>query len=61
MGRRAGYTYDTEEYTVTVAVTRSAGKITATPTITNKAGATVTAMAFANSYTTPDLQPEVSS
>ena len=52
-GQVAGYTYDNEVYTVTVDVTSNAGKITATPTIKNKAGATVTAMTFANTYTVP--------
>jgi pilin isopeptide linkage protein len=53
-GSASGYTYDSTVYHMTVVVTESGGKLSATRTITNAAGVTQTGLVFTNAYDTPD-------
>ena len=53
-GSTSGYTYDTTVYHMTVVVTETSGKFSATRTITNASGAVQTGLVFTNAYDTPD-------
>lgn len=53
-GSASGYTYDTTVYHMTVVITETNGKLSATRTITNASGTVQTGLVFTNAYDTPD-------
>lgn len=53
-GSSSGYTYDATVYHMTVVVTETSGKLSATRTITNASGAVQAGLVFTNAYDTPD-------
>ncbi|MEA4938732.1 MAG: FctA domain-containing protein [Christensenella sp.] len=54
VGSASGYVYDATVYHMTVVVTESNGKLSATRTITNSSGVAQTGVVFTNAYDKPD-------